>query len=171
MFAIEMSIYVTKHLTHQNAPWYILGKVIRFDPYSLIIVQSQKKKMKWAKVIRSPIPAQIGLIFLLEVLKKSKNFLNFLVTDAAWYDLHLNIFHRSRLSSLLILIPKINNKNKQHTYIAIVVPLINNQRFKSVVKPRQVSQPRQPRWNTPERNKKKYRIKKRSIWQTSQLSK
>ena len=49
------------------------------------------------------------------------------------------------------------------TYVSITVPLVDIHSFKSVVKPRQVSQPRQPRWNTPERNKKKYRIKKRSI--------
>lgn len=45
--------------------------------------------------------------------------------------------------------------NEQHTYIAIVVPLINNQGFKSVVKPGQISQPCQPQWNTPERNTNK----------------
>ena len=49
----------------------------------------------------------------------------------------------------------LRSQQQKHTYISIVVPLINNQGFKSVVKPGQISQPCQPRWNTPERNTNK----------------
>ena len=40
------------------------------------------------------------------------------------------------------------------TYVSIAFPLVDVQSFKSVVKPRYVSQPREPEWYRPEANRK-----------------